>query len=56
MKNTAIVAVLAAMLAFGALVACGGGTPAPATPDPAASAAGAADSAAASAMPAAPAK
>jgi hypothetical protein len=53
MKNTAIVAALAALMAFGAVVACGGGTPAPATPDPAASAA--ATDGAGSAAPAAPA-
>ena len=54
MKNITLVAVLAALTAFGALVACGGSTPAPATPDPAGSAAGM-DSTASSAMPAAPA-
>lgn len=55
MKNITIVAVLAAMMALGALVACGGGTPAPAAPDPGAAAAGAANSAAAGASSAAPA-
>ena len=39
MKNIAIAALLATVLAVGALAACGGGTPAPATPDTAASSA-----------------
>jgi hypothetical protein len=33
MKNIAIVALLATIASVGALVACGGGTPAPAVPD-----------------------
>jgi len=52
MKNIGIVALLAAMMAFGAIVACGGGTPTPAMPDPAASAADMASGA--PAAPAAP--
>ncbi len=53
MKNITIVAILAAMMAFGAVVACGGAAPTPPTaPDPGAAAAGAANSAAASAAPA----
>jgi len=56
MKNIGIVALLAAMMAFGAIVACGGGTPAPASPDTAASAAGDMASAAPAAPSAAPAK
>lgn len=53
MKNIGILALLAAMMAFGAVVACGGGTPAPASPDQAASAAADPAAAAASAAPSA---
>ena len=44
MKNIAIAALLATVAAVGALAACGGGTPAPATPDTSASSAAPADS------------
>jgi hypothetical protein len=44
MKNIAIAALLVTVAAVGALAACGGGTPAPATPDTSASSAAPADS------------
>jgi hypothetical protein len=47
MKNIAIAALLATVAAVGALAACGGGTPAPASPDTSASSAPADSSSAA---------